>query len=311
MRKLRIFAGSSNVPLAQEICDILDIPLGKVSISKFSNENTFVQVQESVREMDVFVIQSLYPHPNESLVELMLLCDALRSASAKRITAVIPHYSYARSDKKDMPRISIAARLIADVLVTSGANRFLTMTLHSEQVHGFFSVPTDHLQGAPVICEYLKDNMDLSNAMALFDMGQDKRGGRYAERLGIPIAVLDKERVDDTRVRIKFMIGDVKDKDIIIFDDEISRGTSLVATVDAIKDKGVKSVWAACTHGLFCGPAIQLIRESPIEKVITTNTVDIPMDKRIDKIEVLSVAKVFAKAIKRIHLGQSVSGLFR
>ncbi|MBM3211466.1 ribose-phosphate pyrophosphokinase [Candidatus Poribacteria bacterium] len=293
------------------MCDILNIPLGKVSISKFSNENTFVQVQESVREMDVFVIQSLYPHPNESLVELMLLCDALRSASAKRITAVIPHYSYARSDKKDMPRISIAARLIADVLVTSGANRFLTMTLHSEQVHGFFSVPTDHLQGAPVICEYLKDNMDLSNAMALFDMGQDKRGGRYAERLGIPIAVLDKERVDDTRVRIKFMIGDVKDKDIIIFDDEISRGTSLVATVDAIKDKGVKSVWAACTHGLFCGPAIQLIRESPIEKVITTNTVDIPMDKRIDKIEVLSVAKVFAKAIKRIHLGQSVSGLFR
>lgn len=155
MKKLKVFAGNSNISLAQEICDLLDISLGKVEITKFSNENTFFQIQESVREMDVFVVQSLYLQPNESLVELMLMCDASRSASAKRITAVIPHYSYARSDKKDMPRISIAARLIADVLVTAGANRFLTMTLHSEQVHGFFSVPTDHLQGAPVICEYL------------------------------------------------------------------------------------------------------------------------------------------------------------
>jgi ribose-phosphate pyrophosphokinase len=280
-----------------------------VEISRFSNENIFVQILESVREEDVFVLQSLYPQPNENLIELMLLCDALRSASARRITAVIPHYSYARSDKKDKPRISIAARLIADVLVTAGANRFLTMTLHSEQVRGFFSVPTDHLQAAPVVCDYLS-KMDLSNTVALFDMGQDKRGGRYAERLSLPIAVIDKERISDTQVKIKAMIGDVKGKDVIVFDDEISRGTSLIATVDAIKDRGVKSIRAACTHGLFCGPAIQFIQESPVEEVVATNTVDVPQEKRIEKITILSVAPLFAEAIKRIHLGESVSSLF-
>ena len=309
MNRLKVFSGSSNRPLAKGICDYLDIPLGEVEISKFSNENVFVQILESVREADVFVVQSLYPRPDGNLMELMLLCDALRSASARRITAVIPHYSYARSDKKDKPRISIAARLIADVLVTAGANRFLTMTLHSEQVGGFFSVPTDHLQAAPVVCEYLSKT-DLSNTVALYDMGQDKRGGRYTERLSLPIAVIDKERVSDTQVRIKAMIGDVEDKDVIIFDDEISRGTSLIATVDAIKARGIRTIRVACTHGLFCGPAIQLIQDSPVEEVVATNTVDVPPEKRIDKITVLSVAPLFAKAIKRIHSGESVSDLF-
>lgn len=309
VKGIKVFAGNSNKPLAQEICDCLGIPLGEVDISSFSNENISVQIKESVREEDVFVVQSLYPKPSESLMELMLLCDALRSASAQRVTAVIPHYSYARSDKKDKPRISIAARLIADVLVTAGANRFLTMTLHSEQVRGFFSVPTDHLQGTPVICDYLAKG-DLSNAVALFDMGQDKRGGRYAERLKLPIAVIDKERISDTQVRIKTMVGDVTGKDVIIFDDEISRGTSLVATIDAIKDKGVKSIRAACTHGLFCGPAIQLIQDSPVEEVVSTNTVDVPQEKHIGKITVLSVAPLFAEAIKRTHLGESMSSLF-
>jgi len=309
LKQLKVFSGSSNEPLAQEICDNLDIPLGEVEISKFSNENIFVKILESVRETDVFVVQSLYPEPSESFMELMLLCDALRSASARRITAVIPHYSYARSDKKDQPRISIAARLIADVLVTAGVNRFLTMTLHSEQVHGFFSVPTDHLQGAPVVCNYLS-KMDLSNAVALFDMGQEKRGGRYAEGLSLPIAVMDKRRISDTEVEIRSLIGEIEGKDIIIFDDEISRGTSLVTTIEAIKDRGVKTIRAACTHGLFCGPAIGLIQKSSVEEVIATNTVDIPAEKRIDKITTLSVAPLFAKAIKRIHLGESISDLF-
>lgn len=310
MEGLKIFSGNSNKPLTQEICDCLDISPGKVEISRFSNENIFVQFLESVREADVFVIQSLYPQPNESLVELMLLCDALRSASARRVTAVIPHYSYARSDKKDKPRISIAARLIADVLVTSGANRFLTMALHSEQVRGFFSVPTDHLHAAPVICDYLSENVNLSNAVVLFDLGQAKRGGSYAERLGLPIVIVDKERISDTEVEIKAMIGDVEGRDVIIFDDEISRGTTLIATVDVIMKRGAKSVRAACTHGLLCGPAIQLIQDSSVEEVITTNTVDVPSEKRIDKITVLSVAPLFAEAIKRIHLGDSVSSLF-
>ena len=309
-KELKVFSGSSNIPLAKEICECLDIPLGGVEISRFSNENISVQIQESVRETDVFVVQSLYPQPSENLVELMLLCDALRSASARRVTAVIPHYSYARSDKKDQPRISIAARLIADVLVTAGANRFLTMTLHSEQVRGFFGVPTDHLQATPVICKYIRSNMDLSNTVALFDLGQDKRAGKYAHNLSLPIAVIDKHRISDTEVEIKTMIGEVEGKDVIIFDDEISRGTSLIASVDAIKNRGVKSIRAACTHGLFCGPAIQFIQDSSVKEVVATNTVDVPPEKRTDKITVLSVARLFAEAIKCIHEGKSISVMF-
>jgi ribose-phosphate pyrophosphokinase len=308
--RLMVFSGSSNRPLAQEICDCLDIRPGELAVSRFSNENIFVQALESVREADVFVVQSLYPEPSEALVELMLLLDALRSASAHRITAVIPHYSYARSDKKDMPRISIAARLIADVLVTAGANRFLTMTLHSEQVHGFFGVPTDHLQAAPVICEYLAQS-DLSNAVALFDLGQDKRAGSYATRLGLPFAVIDKHRVGDTEVEIKAMIGDVEGKDVIIFDDEVSRGTSIMATVEALKQFEIRSLRVACTHGLFCGPAIRMIEQSPIEEVVTTNTVNLPAERRIERITTLSVAGLFARAIERIHMGESVSTLFQ
>jgi ribose-phosphate pyrophosphokinase len=308
--RLMVVAGSSNQPLAEEICHHLGIPLSPVAITRFSNENTFVQIQESVREADVFVVQSLYPKPNEMLVELMLLCDALRSASAGRITAVIPHYSYARSDKKDQPRISIAARLFADALVTAGANRFLTMTLHSEQVHGFFSAPTDHLQGTPIICNYLRQ-MDLSNAVALLDMGQDKRASGYAERLQIPIAVMSKRRISDTEVEIHNLIGDVKDKDVIFLDDEISSATSLIASVQAAEKLGVRSLRAACTHGLFCGRAVELINNSALTEVIATNTVDLPPERRSDKITVLSVGGMFAEAIKSVHGGESVGALLR
>lgn len=307
--QLRVFSGSSNIPLAKEICDNLGIPLGEVDISKFSNENIFVQIEECVREADVFVVQSTYPNPSESIMELMLLCDALRNASAHRVTAVIPHYSYARSDKKDKPRISIAARLIADVLVTSGANRFLTMALHSEQVRGFFSVPTDHLQAVPVICDYLLKT-DLSNSVAVFDLGQDKRAGHFSEKLGVPIAVFDKRRISDTEVKIRTMIGDVEDKDVIFFDDEISRGTSLVAIIDEIKKLGAREIRAVSTHGIFSGPAIEFIQKSIVKEVITTNTINTPKEKLIDKITVLSVAPIFAEAIKRIHEGKSISSMF-
>lgn len=308
--KLMVVAGSSNVPLAEEVCHHLGLPLTPVAITRFSNENTFVQIKESVREADVFVVQSLYPQPNEMLVELMLLCDALRSASARRITAVIPHYSYARSDKKDQPRISIAARLFADALVTAGANRFLIMTLHSEQVHGFFSVPTDHLQGTPVICHHLQQ-MDLSNAVALLDMGQDKRSAGYAERLKIPVAVMSKRRISDTEVEIHNLIGEVKDKDVIFLDDEISSATSLIASVQAVQKFGVRSVRAACTHGLFCGKAVNLIANSALQEVVTTNTVNLPPERRHPKITVLSVARMFAEAIKAVHEGESVGALLR
>ncbi|MEN6643623.1 MAG: ribose-phosphate pyrophosphokinase [Armatimonadia bacterium] len=306
---LRIISGSSNRPLADEVCEQLDVALTPVELSRFSNENLAVQVLDSVRECDVFVIQSLYPAPSESLIELMLLLDACRSASAARVTAVIPHYSYARSDKKDKPRISIAARLMADVLTTAGANRFLTMNLHSEQVRGFFSVPTDHLLAMPVICEYLRQG-DLSNATALFDLGQDKRAGNYAEALGIPLAVVDKRRISDTEVEIRALIGEVEGKDVIFFDDEISRGTSLIATLNAIKQMGARSVRAACTHGLFAGNAMAEIDLSVLTEVISTNTVNVPPEKRIPKLTVLSVAPLFAAAIANTHDGRSISTLF-
>lgn len=306
---LRLISGSSNRPLAEEICEQLDVALTPVELSRFSNENLAVQILESVRECDVFVIQSLYPAPSDSLIELMLLLDACRSASAARVTAVIPHYSYARSDKKDKPRISIAARLMADVLTTAGANRFLTMNLHSEQVRGFFSVPTEHLLAMPVIRDYLR-GQDLSNATALFDLGQDKRAGNYAEALGIPLAVVDKRRISDTEVEIRALIGEVTGKDVIFFDDEISRGTSLIATLNAIKGMGARSVRAACTHGLFAGDAIPKIDASVLTEVISTNTVNVPPEKRIPKLTVLSVAPLFAAAIANTHDGRSVSTLF-
>lgn len=307
--RLIVFSGSSNRPLTEAICQDLQIAEGQVLFERFSNENLSVQILESVRDADVFVIQSLYPQPSEALVELLLMCDALRGASAARLTAVIPHYSYARSDKKDRPRISIAARLIADLLVTAGADRFLTMTLHSEQVQGFFSVPVDQLQAANVIAGYLCQG-DLSNTVAVFDMGQDKRAGRYAELLGLPLAVVSKKRISDREVRIEHIVGDVEGKNVIIFDDEISRGTSLIETVRALEGHGVGSIRAACTHGLFAGPAVQLIDDSPLQEVIATDTVYLPPESRSPKITILSVATVFADAIRRIHQGESMAPLF-
>jgi ribose-phosphate pyrophosphokinase len=307
--QLMIFAGSSNVPLADSICQGLGVSRSEVLIERFSNENLSVQILDSVRDADVFVVQSLYPRPSEAFVELMLLCDALRGASAERITAVIPHYSYARSDKKDKPRISIAARLIADALVTAGANRFLTMTLHSEQVQGFFSVPTDHLQAATVISEYLCQR-DLSNTVAVMDMGQDKRVAGYAKRLNLPVAIVSKRRLSDHEVRIEHVVGELAGKDAIIFDDEISRGTTLVQTAAALQEHAVGSIRAVCTHGLFAGPAIELIEASPLVEVIATDTVYLPPEKRIPKLTILSVAPLFARAIANIHEGNSMAPLF-
>ena len=309
MENMRIFMGNSNQPLGKEICEFLGEEPGRLQITRFSNDNIFVQIQESVREKDVYVVQSLYPDPSNALVELMLICDALRSASALRITAVIPHYSYARSDKKDKPRISIAARLIADVLVASGVTRFLTMNLHSDQVRGFFTVPTDHLLSEPIICQYLCQQ-DLSNYVALLDLGQEKRQGNFARRLSLPLTVMNKHRISDTEVEIKHIIGDIDGKNVLILEDEISRGTSLITAVKTVKEHGAREIKVVCTHGLFCGPAIDYIRNAPIKEIITTNTIDIPPEKRLDTIKVLSVAPLFAEAIKRIHLGESVSVLF-
>jgi len=305
-----VFAGSSNQPLAREICECLGIPLGEVLLERFSNDNLFVQILQSVRERDVFVVQTFSPPVSDHIIELLIMLDALRSASAARITAVIPYFSYARSDKKDHPRISIAGRLMADLLVTAGADRVLTMTLHSPQVHGFFRVPLDHLTAVPVVSRYLQE-LSLEDCVAVGpDAGSAKRAGTYAQRLGIPMAFIDKRRIDDRTVASTAVVGDVKGKTAVIFDDEIAAGTSLLNATRAVLEAGAKEVYACATHGVFCGPAIQRIEASPIRQVVVTNTIDQTADPRPAKIVTLSVAPLFAEAIKRIHTGESVGALF-
>jgi len=308
---IKIFSGSGNPQLAQDICDYLEIQLGEVDITRFSNENIFVQVKENVRERDVFIIQPLSSPVSENLVELFLILDSLRYASARRITAVIPYYSYARSDKKDMPRISIAGRLIADLLESAGAHRVLTMTLHSEQVMGFFRIPIDHLNPIPIFCDYFK-SLNLEDAVVLAtDAGSARRAGRYAIQLDLPLCLIDKRRVSDEQVELRAVVGDVKDKNVLIFDDEICRATSLIEAVKAIQGLGVKGVRAAATHGVFTSDAIERLDELDIiDEIVVTDTVPLPSEKRSKKIRTLSVAPLFGEAIKRIHTGESISSLF-
>jgi ribose-phosphate pyrophosphokinase len=307
---LKVFAGSSNQPMAEEICDCLGIPLSKLEINRFSNDNLHVQIQENVRERDVFVIQSFSAPVSEHIMELFIILDALRSASAHRITAVIPYFSYARSDKKDAPRISIAGRLMADLLVTAGANRVLTMDLHADQVHGFFSVPVDHLTAIPTISTYFRDMLDMGNCVACAtDAGGTKRVQQFARRLNIPMAFVEKRR-DKEHVEQGLVVGEVKGKDAIIFEDEIAAGSTLTASVETLYKAGASTIYAGATHGILCGPAIQRLKCCHVQDVAVTNTVLVPEEKRIEKLTVLSVASLFAEAIKRIHTGESVGSLF-
>jgi len=308
--EIRVFTGNGNPALARAICDHLEIPLGQSHIMRFSNENIFVKILENVRERDVFVVQPLSSPVSENLLELLIMLDALRSASARRITAVIPYYSYARSDKKDEPRISIAGRLIADLLVAAGANRVLTITLHSEQVQGFFRCQADHLSATPILCDYFR-SLALENCVALAgDAGSARRAGPYATRLNIPLAFVDKRRVNDQEVEVRAIVGDVKGKTILYFDDEIARGTSLLETIKFLQEFGVGDIYVGVTHGVLTGDAVERIQRSPIRQVVITDTVPLPLDKRSKKIVQLSVAPLFGEAIRRIHTGESVSEIF-
>lgn len=308
---LKIFACNSNDGLATEICNRLGVRLSQMEISRFSNDNLHVQIQENVRERDVFVVQSFTAPVSDHIMELMITLDALRSASAQRITAIIPYYSYARSDKKDKPRISITARLIADMLATAGASRVLTMDLHADQVHGFFSVPVDHLTAIPTIAEHFRQRHDLSNMVAVAtDAGGAKRVGRFSERLGIPMAIIDKRRVSDTDVKQGEVVGEVHGRDAVIFEDEISTGGTLISTIETLRAAGARSIHACAVHGVLCGPAIDRLRDAPIDSIVVTNTVHVAAEKRLDKLTVLTVAPLFASAIERIHSGESVGALF-
>ena len=309
--ELRVFAGRSNPDLTDAICDCLYIRRSSLTLSRFSNDNLSVQIDENVRERDVFVVQALTEPASDHILELLITLDALRSASARRITAVIPYFSYARSDKKDAPRISIAGRLIADLLKTAGANRVLTMDLHAEQVHGFFSIPVDHLTAIPIIADYLQDTCDMDNAVVVAtDAGGAKRAGKFAARVGLPLAIIDKRRVSDTEVRQGHVVGDVSGRDAIIFEDEVSTGGTLVETARTLERAGAKRVFAGATHGVLVGNATEKLAASPIQSLTVTNTVSVPDEKLSGNVNVLSVAPLMAEAIRRIHTGESVGALF-
>ncbi|MBN2328580.1 MAG: ribose-phosphate pyrophosphokinase [Candidatus Omnitrophica bacterium] len=310
-RALKVFSGLSNPALAREICGFLDVPMGKVEIIEFKNENLFVKIGENVRECDVFVIQTSTAPVNTRIVELLLMIDALKHASAARVTAVIPYFPYVRSDKKDQPRISIAARLMVDLIEAAGADRVLIMNLHSFQVQGFFRIPADHLLATPVLIDYFRST-DIENTVVVApDAGSAKRADKYARLLNLPLAIVDKRRLgnEDTAVA-KHIIGDIKDKRAIIFDDEISTAGSLINAADILLEHGVTDIRAGVVHPVLCGEAVERIQNSCISEVVVTNTIPVEGAKKIDKIKVLSVAKMFAKAIRRIHNGESVSVLF-
>ncbi len=307
-RPLLLFAGQSNRPLAQAVAEALGIPLGRSTTLRFANDNLFVRFEESLREGDVFILQSLTPPVQDHLMELLMMIDAAKGASAARVTAVIPYFSYARSDKKDAPRISITARLIADLLQTAGADRVLTLTLHSPQVHGFFKIPVDHLSAEPVIANYFATRVELERAVVVApDAGDLKRASSLARRLGLPIAFIDKERVSDTEVRVRMLVGEVKGKTALIVDDEISTAGSLVEAVEALLQAGAKEVYAAATHGVYVGPALERIAKSPVKEVAATDSCP---PKPGPKLKTLPIAPLLAEAIWRIHRGESVSSLF-
>jgi ribose-phosphate pyrophosphokinase len=308
---LKIFSGNANPQLAAAICHALDTDLSRLAISRFSNDNLFVQIQENVREKDVFVVQPFTTPVGDTILELFIILDALRSASARRITAVIPYFSYARSDKKDAPRISITGRLMADLIHTAGADRVLTMDLHSDAVHGFFSIPVDHLTAIPYFVDHFRQRLDLDNAVVVAtDAGGAKRAGRFAQRIHLPMAIIDKRRVADTKVVQGLVVGDVKGRDAIIFEDEISTGGTLAASVETLASAGVNSIQVGATHGVLCGPAVQRLTDSPIRSVAVTDTVHVAQQKQTQKLHILSVAPLFAEAIRRIHTGESVGALF-
>jgi ribose-phosphate pyrophosphokinase len=309
VREIVVFGGTAHPVLAAEICAMLDVPLRPVRFKRFANDCIEVQLQSNCRERDVFLIQPLVPPVQEHLVELLLMADAARGASAARVTAVMPHYAYARSDKKDEPRVSIGGRLVADLLVCAGVNRVLTLALHSPQVHGFFSVPVDHLHAHRELAAHFRGR-DLSGTTVVSpDLGYAKSAAAFARRLGVPVAAGAKERISDTEVVISAIIGDVKDRDVIVLDDEIARGTTIFELLERLRDQGVRSVAVACTHGLFAGDALdKLAAEPDVDEIVCTNSV--PVAAGHPKLTVLSVAPALAEAISRIHDGESVSVLF-
>lgn len=311
--KLIVFSGNANRPLAEKICQHLGVPLGRAEVMRFSNENIFVRILDVVREQDVFVIQPFASPVSDSIMELLIMMDALKRASAARITAVVPYYAYSRTDKKDQPRVPITARLLADMIQVAGANRFLSMDLHAAQIQGFFSVPVDEPTAFYTLNNYFLERREMGEFDDVLvvspDLGSAKRGRNFAERLHAPLAVVEKRRVANKKMEVLSIIGRVRHKQAIIFDDEIDTGGSMVETAHLLEKRGVADIYACCTHGVLSGPAIDRLRDSPIKEVVITDTLPLPEYKQMDKIKVLSVSGLLAQVILRIHEGGSVGAV--
>ncbi len=311
LEKLKIFSGSSNVALAQEMCDLLHNPLGEASLKKFSDGEISVDICENVRGMDVFIVQSACTPANEHIMEMLIMLDALKRASPARITAVIPYYGYARQDRKVSPRMPISAKLMADLISVAGANRVLTMELHAGQIQGFFNIPVDHLYSTPVLYQYIKEKFLNDLVIVSPDTGGVERARDFAGRLNAGLAIIDKRRSAPNVSEIMHVIGEVEGKRAIIIDDMIDTGGTIVQAAQALKDDGAREVYACCTHAVLSGNAMHKLENSVIKEVIVTNTIPLTEEKKkSNKITVLSVAKLLSEAIRRIHYNDSVSALF-
>jgi len=311
MDQLSVFSGNANRQLAIDICRCLSMPLGDADVFQFSNENIFVKINENVRGHDVFVVQPFSSPVNRSIMELLIMIDALKRASAARITAVIPYYAYGRTDKKDQPRVPITARLIADCITVAGANRVLTMDLHAGQIQGFFNIPVDELTAQLLLARYIQEK-ELDNfTVVAADIGFAKRARNFAVRLGAPLAIVEKRRIGNNGVAEALgLIGSVEGRNALIVDDEIDTAGSLLQAADLVREHGARAVYACATHGVFSGPAIDRLRHSDLSELVVTDTIPLPEEKRLPSITVLSTAELFAGAIARIHEGRSVTELF-
>ena len=311
MDELKVFSGTAHPGLARSVCDYLDIPLGEAEVFEFSNENIFVRILENVRERDVFIVQPICSPVNKSLVELLIMLDAFRRASAGRITAVVPYYGYSRTDKKDQPRVPITARLIADLITTAGANRLLTVDLHAPQIQGFFTIPVDELTARPMLAQYFREKALNNLVVVATDIGISKVARDVAAKLGAPLAIMEKRRVGNVDASETLnVIGDVEGMHALTVDDEIDTAGSLVGVVNALLKRGATKVYACCTHPVFSGPAIKRIAASPVKEVVVTDTIPVNNDKKLNKITVLPIASLIGEAIHRIHTGLSVGAMF-
>jgi ribose-phosphate pyrophosphokinase len=305
-----IYTGNANPELARKICRYLGVELGRAEVFQFANENTFVKILDNVREKDVFVVQSTCRPVNDSIMELLIMIDAFKRASAGRITAVVPYFAYGRSDKKDQPRVPITARLIADMITVAGADRVLTMDLHQGQIQGFFNIPVDELTAVHLLSNYFR-HKQLEDLVVVTDLGFAKRARSFAELLDAPLAVIEKRRIGNLdRAELMNVIGEVRGKRAIIVDDEIDTAGTLIEIVRALEREGVTDIYACATHGVLSGPAIERISASSVLEVVLTDSIPLPAGKRIPQITTIQVAPLIGEAIKRIHRGESVGALF-